>query len=144
MSVEHFPIVGVGVVVLNDDNEVLLIRRGTEPNIGMWTIPGGKQEPGETLVETAHREIEEETGVQIDTPMLIDVIDLIRHKEDKTLLRHYTLVDYAARYLGGTPRPGGDADGVAWVPAACIEDHVSWSETIRIVREAVEILAGTD
>ena len=141
---EHFPQVGVGVVVLNSDNEVLLIRRGQAPNKGLWTIPGGRQEPGETLFETAHREIEEETGVSISDPVLIDVVDLIRHDEDGTLARHYTLVDYAARYKNGTPIAGGDADLTRWVPAAIIEDHVEWSETVRIVREAVEKLSAID
>ena len=144
MPNEQFPVVGVGVVVLNDDNHVLLVQRGQEPNIGMWTIPGGRQEPGETLAETAHREIEEETGVKIDRPRLIDVVDLIRRNDDDTVLRHYTLVDYAARYLAGAPRPGGDADGVLWVPVADIESHVTWSETIRIIREAVNVLNTND
>ena len=141
---EHFPQVGVGVVVLNTDNEVLLIRRGQEPNKGLWTIPGGRQKPGETLVETAHREILEETGVTISEPSLIDVVDLIRHDEDGTLIRHYTLVDYAARYKNGTPVAGGDADLTRWVPAATIEEHVEWSETVRFVREAVEKISAID
>ena len=70
----QLPLVGVGVVVLNKDAEVLLIRRGHEPNKGLWTIPGGRQEPGETLAETAHREIAEETGVKISNPVLVDVV----------------------------------------------------------------------
>ncbi len=137
---ESLPVVGVGVVVLNDHNEVLLIRRGSEPNIGMWTIPGGRQEPGETLAQTAHREIEEETGVEIGPPQLIDVVDLIRNNDDGSLARHYTLIDYVAQYIGGDPRPGGDADAVEWVPVADIENRISWSETLRIIREAVTLL----
>lgn len=143
-NIEHFPQVGVGVVVLNAENEVLLIRRGKEPNKGLWTIPGGRQEPGETLLETAHREIKEETGVSISDLILVDVVDLIRHDEHGNLARHYTLVDYAARYESGTPAAGGDADLTRWVPAAAIEDHVEWSETLRIVREAVEKLSVSD
>ncbi len=142
MPDQHFPVVGVGVVVLNENNDVLLIRRGTEPNIGMWTIPGGRQEPGETLEETAHREIEEETGVTIEKPQLVDVVDLIRRNDDDSLLRHYTLVDYAARYKDGAPRSGGDADDVAWVPLNQVENRISWSETIRIINEAVQLLAS--
>ncbi len=138
------PHVGVGVVVLNANNDVLLIRRGQEPNKGLWTIPGGRQEPGETLAETAHREILEETGVKISEPVLVDVVDLIRHDPHGTLIRHYTLVDYAARYVDGTPKPGGDADAVQWLPASDIEGFVEWSETIRIVQEAVRKLGIKD
>ena len=142
VSPETFPIVGVGVVVLNNNDEVLLIRRGSEPNIGLWTIPGGRQEPGETLEQTAYREINEETGVDIEKPRLVDVVDLIRRSDDDTLLRHYTLVDYAARYKGGQPRPGGDADAVAWISLSEVKDRVSWSETLRIIEEAAHILGS--
>lgn len=144
MTENHFPTVGVGVVILNEADEVLLIQRGTEPNIGMWTIPGGRQEPGETLIEAAHREIYEETGVQISMPKLIDVVDLIRHDDNGTLLRHYALIDYAARYISGDPRPADDAAAVAWVPVAEIQAHISWTETLRIIHEAISILRGSD
>ena len=142
MSDQHFPVVGVGVVVLNENNDVLLIRRGIEPNIGMWTIPGGRQKPGETLVETAYREIQEETGVSIEEPQLIDVVDLIRHNDDQSLLRHYTLIDYAARFKDGIARPGGDADDVEWIPLTDVENRITWSETIRIIREAVRLISS--
>lgn len=140
----NLPQVGVGVVVINDRNEVLLIQRGEEPNIGMWSIPGGRQEPGETLAQTAHREVEEETSVTISEPILVDVVDLIRHGENGELLRHYALIDYVACYLSGDPRPGGDASATKWVPVSNISDHVEWSETIRIVREGAVKLASKD
>jgi len=136
----QFPVVGVGVVILNQKDEVLLICRGTEPNRGLWTIPGGRQEPGETVIETAHREIGEETGVTIGPPKLVDVVDLVRHNEDGSLLRHYTLIDYTAGYISGEPRPGGDADSVEWVSLDVVEDRVSWSETIRIIKMAASLL----
>jgi 8-oxo-dGTP diphosphatase len=141
---ESLPQIGVGVVIVNDRNEVLLIRRGQEPNKGLWTIPGGRQEAGETLAETAHREIFEETGLTITAPVLIDVVDLIRHDNQGNLTRHYTLVDYAARHRSGIPKAGGDADSTLWVPAHEIADHVEWLETIRIVKEGVAKLAALD
>ena len=70
------PISGVGVVVLKATH-VLMIRRGPEPRIGQWSIPGGKQELGETWRETAAREVLEETGVDIDVIGIVDVIDAI-------------------------------------------------------------------
>ena len=70
------PIAGVGVVVLRDD-QVLMIRRGREPRMGQWSIPGGKQELGETWQETAIREVREETGVEIDVLGIVDVVDAI-------------------------------------------------------------------
>ncbi len=144
INMSTLPQVGVGVVVLNKQNDVLLIRRGQEPNKGLWTIPGGRQEAGETLAETAHREILEETGITITNLTLVDVVDLIRRDSHGNLTRHYTLIDYGARYVAGTPLPGGDADALKWVPAEEISDHVEWSETIRIVKEAVTKLIQKD
>lgn len=70
------PIAGVGVVVLRDD-QVLMIRRGREPRLGQWSIPGGKQEVGETWRETATREVLEETGIEIEVIGIVDVVDAI-------------------------------------------------------------------
>tara|TARA_R110002110_G_scaffold415612_2_gene651549 strand:+ start:17565 stop:18122 length:558 start_codon:yes stop_codon:yes gene_type:complete len=87
------PIAGVGVVVLRDD-QVLMIRRGREPRMGQWSIPGGKQEVGETWHETAIREVREETGVEIDVIGIVDVVDAIVRD-------------------GDPPRPGTAEDGTA-------------------------------
>jgi len=137
---QSFPVIGVGVVVLNDKGETLLICRGNEPNRGAWTIPGGRQEAGETVIDAAHREIIEETGVTIGQPKLVDVIDLIKYGTDGSLIRHYTLIDYAARYVGGEPRPGDDAQAVEWVSLDAIEERISWKETIRIIKTAASLL----
>lgn len=59
------PRLGVAVVVTDDRKRILLGRRGKEPNRGLWVIPGGGVELGETMVQTAHREIQEETGLRI-------------------------------------------------------------------------------
>ena len=68
------PVPAVGVVCLKGD-EVLLIRRGTPPRQGEWSLPGGRIEPGERLAEAALRELREETGVEAELIGLIDVVD---------------------------------------------------------------------
>ena len=59
------PIVGVGGIVFKGD-EVLLVRRGKEPALGEWSLPGGAVEVGETLEEALHRELQEETGIEVE------------------------------------------------------------------------------
>ncbi len=59
------PAVGVGVVVFNNNNQVLLIRRGKAPSKGMISFPGGRQELGETVIECAIREAKEECGIDL-------------------------------------------------------------------------------
>ena len=107
------PFVGVGVVVLRRD-EVLLVRRCKAPNKGQWSIPGGKQLLGETVMEAIHRELLEETGVIIEQPTLLDVVDIIVPDGIGKIQYHYTLVDYQAKWLAGECHSGDDADAVKW------------------------------
>jgi ADP-ribose pyrophosphatase YjhB (NUDIX family) len=108
------PFVGVGVVVLRGD-EVLLVQRGKAPNKGQWSIPGGKQRLGETVMQAVHRELLEETAVKIKQAALLDVVDVIMQDDNGKIQYHYTLVDYQAEWLSGECRSGDDADAVKWV-----------------------------
>ena len=129
------PFVGVGTVVFHGD-EVLLIQRGKPPRIGQWSLPGGVQELGETVFEAAHREVEEETGIEIDILGLVDVVDSIRRDEDGRVEYHYTLVDLAAEWLHGESRPGSDAAAVKWIGIEQIDSLGLWTETVRIIHLA--------
>ena len=126
------PFVGVGVVVLRG-NEVLLIQRGKAPNKGQWSIPGGKQRLGETIVQTVHRELLEETRVKIKQPALLDVVDVIIPDNKGEIQYHYTLVDYQAEWLSGECRSGDDADAVEWVHF----DELNSVGLLEITREII-------
>lgn len=126
------PIIGVGVVVWKG-NDVLLIRRGKSPMRGRWSLPGGRQELGETTRETAIREVREETGIEIELGGLLDVIDTIRRDDHGDVTLQYTLIDYDADWQRGEPVAGDDADDAVWAPADQLEDRNLWSETLRII-----------
>ena len=81
------PLVGVGAVVWHQDH-VLLIQRGKEPKKGSWSIPGGAQELGETVREAVCREVQEETGVKISSPILVDTVDLISKTDEDKIEYH--------------------------------------------------------
>jgi ADP-ribose pyrophosphatase YjhB (NUDIX family) len=135
-SSDQKPIIGVGVVVLRKGPhgpEVLLIQRGKPPRQGEWSMPGGKQEWGETLHEAAHREIMEETGVRIANLKLIDVVDGLMRDAGGVLNRHLTLIDYRADWVSGEPRAGDDAQDARWVPLADLSNYRLWSETTRVI-----------
>jgi 8-oxo-dGTP diphosphatase len=99
----------VGVVCWRGD-EVLLIRRGRPPRLGEWSIPGGKVEWGEPLVEAALRELREETGIEAELGGLIEVYEIIEPGF------HYVLIDYVAQWRTGEPKAADDADEARFMP----------------------------
>jgi 8-oxo-dGTP diphosphatase len=130
------PIPAVGVVVLRGD-EVLLVRRGTAPRLGQWSLPGGRIEWGETAVAAALRELKEETGVEAELLGLIEVVDgIFTSRTSGEVTRHYVLIDFAARWVSGEPVAGDDAAEARFVPASEVAGMVEWDETVRIVEAA--------
>ena len=114
------PIVGIGGVII-DSGRALLIRRGSEPLRGEWSIPGGTLELGETLGQGVARELLEETGIGVRVLELIEVFDRI-YAEDGTIAAqaqkkprfHYVIVDYLCERVAGEPRAGSDVTEVAF------------------------------
>jgi len=132
------PIVGVGAVVFKGDN-VLLIKRGKPPKKGEWSLPGGGQQLGETVLQAVHREILEETGIKIKIERLLDVVDFIepaRNPSQNTLKYHYTLIDYGAEYVSGDLRAMSDACEARFFSLAEALSLPLWTETKRIIQVA--------
>lgn len=100
-------------VVVREDGRLLLVRRGREPQRGRWSVPGGTVEPGETAAQAAVRETFEETGARVRAERELGTVRVPGGAE-----LVYEVHDVAATYLGGTLRPGDDADAVRWVDPA--------------------------
>lgn len=122
------PIIGVGAVIWNDEN-VLLIKRGKAPSKGSWSIPGGAQELGETLRDAVRREVLEEAGIIVSTPVLIDTVDLITPDGNGQVQYHYTLIDFVAEAQETDLKTGGDAADARWVPFVQLDDYRLWDKT---------------
>ena len=115
------PLVGVGAVVV-DRGRVLLVRRGTEPLRGQWSLPGGLVEVGEALTAALAREVNEETGLDVEVVELIELLDRI-HREGGRVRFHYVIADYLCKVVGGSLRAASDADEVRWVERAEWNSH---------------------
>lgn len=107
------PLVGVGAVIVRDQR-VLLIRRGTAPLLGEWSLPGGVLECGETLREAAAREAREETGLVVETVEMLGVYERIVPGDDGRVRYHYVLIDFLCRPVGGELQAGSDASEARW------------------------------
>ena len=139
----EYPFVGVGVVVWKE-NRFMLVQRAKPPRLGEWSIPGGRQNLGETTKDTACREIQEETSIRIKILGLIDVVDSIVADEEGQIKYHATLVDYAALYVSGTPKAGDDALDFGWFSLDQLPSLNLWEETIRIVCESTKFIKATN
>ncbi|MFN7980176.1 MAG: NUDIX hydrolase [Vicinamibacterales bacterium] len=107
------PVAAVGGVVLDGDR-VLLVRRALPPRQGEWSLPGGRLELGEALVDGVAREVREETGLEVEVGPLVEVFDRV-HRDDAGGIRfHFVIVDFLCRVTGGTLRPGDDAADARW------------------------------
>jgi 8-oxo-dGTP diphosphatase len=129
------PIAGVGVVVFRNE-EVLLVKRKRAPYKGQWSIPGGKQELGETVTQAARRELMEETGVEVNELTLIDVVDIIVRDEEGKILYHYIVADYRAHWLSGECSSGDDAQDVQWFNLNKLGSISLLYKTRKIILEA--------
>lgn len=114
------PVVGVGGVII-DRGRALLIRRGSEPLLGEWSIPGGTLELGESLGHGVARELLEETGIEVRVLDMIEVFDRIFLDDGATGVEgkqrprfHFVIVDYLCERLAGEPRAGSDVTDVAF------------------------------
>jgi len=93
---------------------LLLIQRGRGGNEGLWAVPGGKVEYGETLRDAVSRELLEETGYVVSVGEIAWVGEAIGPGDPPEW--HYTLIDFYATVIGGELAVGDDAAGVEWVP----------------------------
>jgi ADP-ribose pyrophosphatase YjhB (NUDIX family) len=115
------PLVGVGAVVV-DEGRVLLVRRGTEPLKGEWSLPGGVLELGESLLSGVVREVLEETGLTVEPLELVELLYRI-HRANDRVRYHYVIADYLCRVSGGELKAASDADAVRWVERAEWNSH---------------------
>ncbi len=129
---------GVGAVVV-DRGRVLLVQRGHEPSKGKWSLPGGMLELGESLTDGVAREVQEETGLIVESIELIELIDRVQKEdglEGERIRYHYVIADYLCRVVGGFLHAASDADAVRWVERAEWNSHSALAldpMTVRVI-----------
>jgi 8-oxo-dGTP diphosphatase len=108
------PLVGVGALIFEGDR-ILLAQRGKQPLMGLWSLPGGLVETGESLETAIRREVNEETGLEVAALGVLEIFERIILDSAGAAEYHYVLIDYVCRVLGGVLRAGDDACRTEWV-----------------------------
>jgi ADP-ribose pyrophosphatase len=117
------------------NNRVLLVKRGNPPARGVWAIPGGSVELGESLQKAAEREVLEETGIVIKAGEPVLSFESI-HRDDNDRVRfHYYIVDLAATYISGEPSPGDDALDAGWISGEALGRLNVNPITLKLLRQ---------
>jgi ADP-ribose pyrophosphatase YjhB (NUDIX family) len=106
--------VGVGILIRNGD-EYLLIKRASEPDKGLWSVPGGMVEVGEKVKEAAIREAKEETGLEIEIVKDLGAVDKIVRDDVGKIKYHFIIIDYLAEPVSGEMHHHDDALDAKWV-----------------------------
>jgi len=126
------PRVAIGAVVMHD-GRVLVVERGNPPAQGVWALPGGSVELGETLAEATEREVLEETGIVVRAGAVVHAFDAVVRDDDGRIRFHYVIVDLVCEYVSGEVVAGGDARAARFVTR---EEFA----TLRSSRATVDLL----
>ena len=132
------PIVGVGAVIIHEQ-KVVLVKRGSPPLQGEWSLPGGVVELGETLRAAAEREAREETGLIVKAVEVLEVLDRIIPGVNNAPQYHYVLIDFLCTVKGGELRAGGDAADVRWAAESEFEEYKLETPAIDVIRKAFSL-----
>lgn len=115
----------VGGLAYDRDGRLLLIRRANEPGRGLWSIPGGRIEPGETDAQALVREMAEETGLTVH----------VRERVGRVRRGRYLIADYRCTVVGGELQAGDDASDARWCSAEDLAALPLVDELVETLRE---------
>jgi ADP-ribose pyrophosphatase YjhB (NUDIX family) len=134
------PMVGIGAVIFDDQQRVVLVKRQHEPLAGQWTLPGGRLELGESLEAGVAREALEETGLIVDVGPVVEVFDRILTDAADRVRYHYVLIDYVCRIRGGTLKAGGDVVDVMLAETQALAPLRLTEMTVVVIGKARDLL----
>jgi 8-oxo-dGTP diphosphatase len=134
------PYVAVSAAVIRD-GQVLVVRRARSPAQGLFTLPGGAVELGETLAAAVVREVQEETGLVIEPVGLAGCREVITRDAEDRIERHFVILAFAARWLAGEPTLNAELAEARWLSPAQLSALPTTEGLADIVAAAFRRLA---
>ena len=131
------PYLAVSAVIVRGD-EFLAVRRARPPMQGLFTLPGGGVEIGESLHEAVQREVREETGLTIEPKALAGTREVVSRDEAGRVQRHFVILSFAARWVAGEPRLNEELLEARWIRPAALRDLSTTEGLAEIVAAAFE------
>jgi 8-oxo-dGTP diphosphatase len=131
------PFLAVSAAIIRD-GRVLVARRARGPALGIWTMPGGVVEAGETLIEALKREIEEETTMIVEPVALAGHREVLVRDDEKRLSRHFVILCFATRWVSGEPRLNEELAEARWLKPDELADLKTTEGLAEIVGAAFE------
>ena len=135
------PFLAVSAAIIRD-GRVLVARRARGPAYGIWTMPGGVVEAGETLVEALVREIAEETAMVVEPVALAGYRDVVVRDDDKRVSRHFVIMCFATRWISGEPQLNEELAEARWLKAEELGGLKTTEGLAEIVAAAFERMAA--
>lgn len=126
------PVVAVGALVVKE-GFILLAKRGKEPNLGRWSLPGGAVKLGEGLKEAVKREIREECGLEVEVGEISEVVERLFLDDATNVQYHYVIIDYLATWKGGELAPSSDALEARWVAPDELDQYDLTEGTLDVI-----------
>jgi 8-oxo-dGTP diphosphatase len=137
------PYLAVSAAIVRDGH-VLVVQRARPPAAGLFTLPGGVVEVGETLLEAVMREVREETRLTIEPVALAGFREAIARDGDGRVERHFVILPFAARWLAGEPRLSEELSDARWLRPADLATLPTTPGLAAIVATAFERLEEPD
>ena len=137
-EVHPHPQLAVSAAIFRDD-KILLVRRARFPARGLYSLPGGRVEFGETLQAALHREVDEETSLRIEIVGLAGWREVV---PGTTGGGHYLIMSFAARWISGEPVLNEELDDFRWLAPDATGDLRLTDGLLEIIQSARRLLSA--
>ena len=135
------PHLAVSAAIIRD-GKVLIVRRARPPARGLYTLPGGGVEAGESLHEAVVREVREETGLEVEPLGLAGYREVIARDADRKVERHFVILPFAARWISGEVALNEELAEARWLAPDALAGLATTEGLAEVIRAALALAAS--